>query len=130
MKTTKTYGNDELYHYGILGMRWGKRKAGFPVDPPRELPKTGKRKMSEDAAEAAKIKKKKVSEMSNAELNKLNTRQNLERSHKQLNPSVIKKGLRVTAGVAAGLGTIVAIHTNGGKVINIGKDIVSKFIKR
>ena len=88
------YNNaDELYHYGVLGMRWGKRKT----------------RMSQDAKEAKSIKKKKVSEMSNAELRKLNERQNLESQHRNLSSqrNLGKKAVQSFIGVA---GTIVAVE--------------------
>ena len=79
---------NELMHHGVLGMRWGVRKD-------RSLggsyQRSHKSRMSEDAREAKQIKKKKVSQMSNAELKKLNTRQELERKYSQMNPSVIQK---------------------------------------
>lgn len=106
--------NNELYHYGILGMRWGVRKASKTTKP------------SSDAAEAEKIKKKKVSEMSNDELQKLNRRQQLEKSHKELNPSSIKKGLAVAGAVVAALGTITALYKYSKQGIDKGKAIVQK----
>ena len=121
--TMKSY-NDELYHYGILGMKWGVRSAQKKLN--RIDRKSKKENWSSDATEAAKIKTKKVNQMSNAELNKLNNRKNLERNYSQLNPGVIKKGLIAAGAVAGALGTIAAIHSNGSKVISIGKDYVGK----
>lgn len=123
-----TSNKDELYHYGVLGMKWGTRRAQKRLD--RIDQKAKKKNWSSDATELAKLETKKVSQMSNAELNKLNTRMNLERNYSQLNPSATKRGLAVAGTVAGALGTVAALYTNGGKVIDIGKKIASKIAKR
>lgn len=124
METNK----DELYHYGVLGMKWGTRRAQKRLSQIDQ--KSKKKNWSADATEAAKIKTKKLSQMSNAELNKLNNRKNLERNYKQLNPNAVKKGLAIAATTAAALGTVVALHSNGRKAINIGKSISGKSINK
>lgn len=123
--------NNELQHWGIKGQRWGVRrfqnKDGSLTSAGR---KRQKQNMSQDAKEAYKIKKKKVSEMSNAELRKLNERQNLERNYKSLNPGAIKKGATIVAATAATLGTIVSLKNNGKQVIDMGKSAVDLVLKR
>lgn len=59
--------NNELYHYGVLGMKWGKRKA---------------RPVSEDYKRAHS--KTKISEMSDAELRSRNNRLQMEKQYKDL----------------------------------------------
>ena len=85
--------------------------------------------MSDDAKEAKTIKKKKVYEMSNTELRKINERKNLERNYRSLNPNAIKRGMAAVGTIAAGMGTIVAIQKNGKKIVTIGKNIVNRYGK-
>lgn len=120
--------NDELYHYGVLGMRWGTRRAQKQLGRIERRSKKGN--WSTDATEVAKIRTKKINQMSNAELNKVNNRKNLERSYKQLNPNAVKKGMAIASGTAATLGTVVALYANSHKIIKIGQTIAGKFAKR
>ena len=123
---------NELYHYGIKGMKWGVRR--FQNKDGSYTPAGRKRRSqegwSDDAKEAANIKKKSVNQMSNSELRKLNERQNLERQHKQLNPSRVKRGMAVVAGIAGGMGTIAALYNNSNQLIKAGKAIVEATMRK
>lgn len=112
----------ELYHYGVLGMKWGKRKANG----------SGKRKRipdSEDSKTTKKILKKKVSQMSNNELKTANQRLQLERQHRDLTKktNVGKKAVDSfikTAGVITAVAGAAAVYGKiGGK---IGGKIIDK----
>lgn len=109
----------ELYHYGIKGMKWGVRKKRSKTDG-----------WSDDAKEAYRIKKKKVNQMSNAELRKVNERRNLERNYKQLNPNVVKRGVAVVATTAAAIGTMATLYNNGSNLVKIGQKIVEGMKKK
>lgn len=124
--------NNELYHYGILGMKWGVRRY---QNKDGSLTSAGKKRYnqdswSEDAKTASQLKKKSVNQMSNAELRKLTERQQLERNYSNLNPSLIKKGIVAAATVAGALGTIVSIKNNGATVIGMGKKVGQKVISK
>lgn len=87
--------NYELYHYGVLGMKWGVRR---------------KRSMSDDAKKTASIKKKKIHEMSNNELREANNRLQLESQYKQLTKrkSIGKKALQAFIGTASTITAVTA----------------------
>lgn len=91
---------NELQHHGIPGQKWGVRrfqkKDGSLTAAGRK-----RQRMSQDAREASMIKKKKLSEMSNAELRKLNDRQTLERNYKS--NKAIAKGKKFVSRVADGI---------------------------
>lgn len=110
--------NNELYHYGVLGMKWGIRRASSKGSRGR---KSHRRSLSEDAVEVRQIRKKSVGQMSNAELRKVNERKRLEQEYSRLNPGTIKRGIAISAGIVGALGTIGALADKSGKLIELGK---------
>lgn len=122
---------NELYHWGIKGQRWGVRRY---QNSDGSLTPAGKKRyqrtLSDDAKEAQKLRNKSVGEMTNAELRKLNERQQLERTHAQLNPNVIRRGLATVGTVTTTLGSILTLYNNGDKIISEGKIIANKIISK
>ena len=125
--------DNELYHYGVLGMKWGVRRSrskGSYISKKRKRKKTVSTKgMSEDAKEAARLKNKHVSQMSNAELRKYNERRQLEQQYAKLNPSDIQRGLIIAGSVAGALGTVSSLYNNSNQVINAGKKVFADITK-
>ena len=115
------YKTDELYHYGVLGMKWGKRKGSVSSGT---RPK--KQRYSDDAKAAKQIQKKKVRQMSNAELKKVNERKQLEQTYSNQNKSSISKGMKFVAGAATFTGTVLTLYNNSDKLITVGKKFVGK----
>lgn len=88
---------NELKHYGVLGMKWGVRKA---------------RPSSADAQKVQTIRKKKVHEMSNQELREANNRLELENKYKNFTKkkSVGQKALRGMQVFTTTVGTVTAAY--------------------
>lgn len=121
--------NYVLYHAGIKGMKWGVRryqnKDGTLTDAGKKR-RARQESQSEDARTASALKKKKVSEMSNAELKKLNERTRLEQEYSRLNPNTVQKGWKYVVGAAAVTGTALALYNNSNNLVKIGKGFVGK----
>lgn len=117
--------NNELCHHGVKGQKWGVRryqnKDGSRI-------KGGKSESwSEDAKTAKSLKNKSLNEMSNAELRKLNERQQLEQTYRRMNKNAIGKGMQYVGVAAATTGTFLSLYNNSNKLINIGKGFASRF---
>lgn len=105
------YNNtDELYHYGVLGMRWGRRKARYT---------------SKDYRRTKNLRKKKVSQMSNKELQEVNKRMELESRYGSLsgNKNLGKKIVKGFSSLVATAGSVAAGYELYRKY---GNQIISK----
>mgnify|MGYP001187760716 CR=1 FL=1 len=74
---------NDMYHVGVLGMKWGHRKSKTISVP------------STDHVESRALKKKKVHELSNAEIAKINTRLQLEKNLRDLDKKEVSKGRKM-----------------------------------
>lgn len=103
--------DNELAHYGVKGQKWGvirKRGENGRVEK-------AKRTVSDDHIDSRISKKRKVSEMSNAELKRLNERLQLEKTNNELQSrsglAKIKKGTAI-AGTILAVGTTITTAYN------------------
>lgn len=81
--------SDELYHFGVKGMKWGIRHDKNRSGSSRSRKK--KRVASEDYTRSRDIMKKKLYEMSNRELQEANKRLQLENNYKNNYNDIGKK---------------------------------------
>lgn len=117
--------DQQLNHYGVLGMKWGKRKASTSSSAKSKNKST--RSKSDDYKEAKSIRKKKPSQMSNSELRKVNERIRLESEYKRLTPRAVKKGLLFIGAAAGTTNTVLNLYNNSDKLIGIGKQFVKRY---
>ena len=131
--------NEDLYHYGIMGMKWGVRRY---QNPDGTLTPAGKRRLarrekkearqihpSDDYKRAASTRKKHVSELTNQELQDLNKRLTLEKNYRDLTKKK-NKGEAVVNRFIKTAGTLAAID---GAIITyqkIGKKVIPKIIEK
>lgn len=89
-----------LEHYGVRGMKWGVRRNSTTI--------------SSDAAKAKKIKARKkkhgIDNLSNADIQKVVKRRELEKKYSELNPNKVKQGQMAIAGIMGIVGTATTVY--------------------
>jgi hypothetical protein len=106
----------ELLHYGVPGMKWGRRKA-------RGAALSG-RSPSADHKDARELQRKKVYELSNEELQRLTKRLDLEQKWKKANPSKIERGQKIVKqilGVGETVNSVVKFANS-----DVGKKVIAR----
>lgn len=126
---------ESLYHYGKLGMHWGKR--GSRKLSSKLIASLKKKKVkvvdeepdrhSDDEIKKNTLKRKKISEMSNEELKTVTTRLQLEKSYKDLNKSDVSAGKRfVTDVLSSSAKQTAATYATKAMVSTVEKIIAKK----
>ena len=116
---------DELYHHGIIGMKWGIRRY---QNKDGSLTPKGKKRYSEDYNESRNIKRKGIKRMSTDDLRKVNNRDSLERTYKN-NNSKVGKTIAIVGTTAGVIGSLNAILKNSPRVVANGKKAVNRIAR-
>ncbi len=113
----------ELYHHGILGMKWGVRRW---QNKDGSLTPAGKERYnddwSDDAKSVATTRSKSSKEMSNAELRRVIERMNLEKQYSQLNKEDISKGKKA-------VNTLIKTAKTTATIAGIASSVVGLYLK-
>jgi hypothetical protein len=112
--------NNYLQHYGVLGMKWGVRRSQSKNGSSTPA---GKKRYSEDHVKVQKIRKKKVSQMSNQELRDANNRLQLERQYGDLTKKK-SRGKQAVQTFIAVAGTIAAAEGAYNTYKRVGKKVL------
>lgn len=133
---------NQLTHYGVLGMHWGIRKdnytSGYIPKGKRKQERAAKKKEAAEKKQRLKELKKETTkrpkQMTDEELRKAINRLELEKKYKDLNSRQISEGKRLAADIlknsARNIGTQLGTYVMG-KAINeafrdiFGEDIVN-----
>lgn len=121
------YTSDELYHHGILGMKWGVHRSRSSTGESSSGSRRHKKapvEINEDYARAHS--KKSVKSMSNAELKQRIQRLNDEKQYAQLNPSKVQRGWRKAAKLIGVMGTVSTLYANSSRIVDIGQKTAEK----
>lgn len=115
-----------LMHYGVPGMKWGVRKSRISTGSKKTRRQKRRETYSQDYLESEPLRKKNYKQLSNAELNKLNKRMNLEQNYQRLNPKGVDKGMKVAKKIIAVGGTAAGIYAlSKNPWVGVGKDILT-----
>lgn len=119
---------DYLMHYGVLGMKWGRRKS--PSSVVKSIKKKRMDSYSSDYQETRKMRRKSSKKLSNAELKTLNQRMRLEQEYNRLSTSQVNRGYEVAKKTVAIAGTIGGLYAiSQSDYAKAGKALLSKIKK-
>lgn len=117
--------NDELMHYGVLGMKWGVRR-GKNASGKRKASKKLTADQKERQSRKAALKKRRT--MSDAELKKRIERMKLEKEFKNLTQEDIAPGKRFVGEVMSSAGKkVLSVAAAGAMAYGVRVAMTKKF---
>ena len=99
---------NELYHFGIKGMKWGVRRFQNKDGTRTTAGKSRRKEYSSDYIDSRT--KKSIHSMSNEELKKRINRYQLENQYRNLEPSVYNKGMTIAKKILATVGVVGGLY--------------------
>lgn len=124
MPEKRNANDNELMHYGVLGMRWGIRRSETSSGGRHSLFKKKSKQTSEKPTEQPK--KKTIKDMSDDELRKAINRLEMEKRYKDLNPKHVSRGQQFVKDFANK--AIAPAINEAGK--NLARDYLTKVGKK
>lgn len=123
--------DNELYHHGVKGMKWGVRKT--PVrsssgntrkqkSNTMSLFKKKKTTRNASVAKSSQAQTKSVKDMSDDELQRKIDRARLEQKYLELNPETVSRGRRIAKGV---INNVIVPSAE-----DLGKQVVKSFMAK
>lgn len=94
---------DSMYHFGVMGMRWGRKRSKKPKGP-----------SSEEHQIKESLSKKQLRELSNADIKKLTERLQLEKQYRELTKKQMSPGKKFVRDL----------------LINQGKQLLTEYITK
>lgn len=130
---TESSEDYELFHYGVKGMKWGVRKDRGGSPGPLARRKARKqaeeqaeiRGRSQDHVKAQKLRSRNLSSLSNAEIQTLNKRLQLETDYARLMENTRTKG-----SIEKGLEFALGVNQKTDSVVKAYKSPTAKMIKK
>lgn len=124
---------NELYHFGIKGMKWGVRRFQNEDGTRTSVGKSRRKEYSSDYIESRT--KKSIRSMSNEELKKKINRYQLENQYRSSYPNVYNRGMSAAKKIIATAGIIGGLYAlrenkNLNAVLKTGKSFVESSANR